>query len=114
MAAESGKIDPMHQFAVETIWDPGFSIAGHPIVFTNSALWMCVAAVTLWAFMLMGMKRQVIPGRGQMIVENFVSFIDSPRRAKWQEVGVSCPPRLPDALATLSRPGDVALRQRGR
>ena len=77
MAAESGKIDPMHQFEVQTIWDPGFSIAGHHIAFTNSALWMCVAAVALWAFMLMGMKRQVIPTRGQMLVENFVSFIDS-------------------------------------
>ncbi|MBC9034916.1 F0F1 ATP synthase subunit A [Sphingomonas sp. JC676] len=77
MAAESGKIDPMHQFEVQTIWDPGFSIAGHHIAFTNSALWMCVAALALWAFMLMGMKRQVIPTRGQMLVENFVGFIDS-------------------------------------
>lgn len=77
MAAESGKIDPMHQFEVQTIWDPGFTIAGHHIAFTNSALWMCAAAVVLWAFMLMGMKRQVIPTRGQMLVENFVGFIDS-------------------------------------
>ena len=77
MAAESGKIDPMHQFEVQTIWDPGFSIAGHPIVFTNSALWMCIAAVVLSGFMLLGMKRQMVPTRGQMLVETFVSFIDS-------------------------------------
>jgi F-type H+-transporting ATPase subunit a len=77
VAAESGKIDPMHQFAVQTIWDPGFSIAGHPIVFTNSAAWMCLAAVVLWGFMLLGMKRQMVPTRGQMLVETFVSFIDS-------------------------------------
>ena len=77
MAADSGKIDPMHQFQVQTIWDPGVSIAGHPIVFTNSALWMCVAAVVLWGFMLLGMKRQMVPTRGQMLVETFVSFIDS-------------------------------------
>jgi len=75
VAAESGKIDPMHQFEVQTIWDPGFSIAGHPIVFTNSALWMCVALVVLWVFMLGGLKRQVVPGRWQMLVENFTGFV---------------------------------------
>ncbi len=76
MAAESGKIDPMHQFQVQTLWD-GFNVAGHQIAFTNSALWMIIAAVALWAFMLMGMKRQLVPSRGQMLVENFVKFIDS-------------------------------------
>lgn len=76
MAAESGKIDPMHQFEVQTIWD-GFNIAGHQIAFTNSALWMCVAALVLWVFMLGGMKRAVVPGRWQMLVENFTGFIDS-------------------------------------
>lgn len=76
MAAESGKIDPMHQFQVQTIADL-FNVGGHQIAFTNSAAWMLVAAVSLWAFMLMGMKRAVVPGRGQMIVENFVGFIDS-------------------------------------
>ena len=76
MAAESGKIDPMHQFQVQTIADL-FDIGGHQIAFTNSAAWMLVAAVAVWAFMLMGMKRAVVPGRGQMLVENFVGFIDS-------------------------------------
>ncbi|RYG79896.1 MAG: F0F1 ATP synthase subunit A, partial [Alphaproteobacteria bacterium] len=65
----------MHQFQIQTIWDPGFSIAGHPIVLTNSAVWMLAAAVAIWAFMLMGMKRQVIPTRGQMLVENFTGFV---------------------------------------
>ncbi|MGK6317959.1 F0F1 ATP synthase subunit A [Sphingomonas sp. DT-204] len=66
----------MHQFEVQTIWD-GFTIGGHQIAFTNSAAWMCVAVVALWAFMLMGMRRQLVPGRSQMLVENFVGFIDS-------------------------------------
>ena len=74
VAAEPGKIDPMHQFEVQTIWD-GFNIAGHQIAFTNSALWMCVAAVALWVFMLGGLKRQVVPGRWQMMVESFTGFI---------------------------------------
>ncbi len=76
MAAEGGKIDPMHQFEVQTIWD-GFTIGGHQIAFTNSAAWMCAAVVALWLFMLMGMKRQLVPTRGQMMVETFVKFIDS-------------------------------------
>lgn len=76
MAAESGKIDPMHQFQVQTIADL-FNVGGHQIAFTNSAAWMLVAALAVWAFMLMGMKRAVVPGRGQMLVENFVGFIDS-------------------------------------
>ena len=73
-AAESGKIDPMHQFEVQTIWD-GFNIAGHQIAFTNSAAWMCVTVVALWAFMMLGMKRSIVPTRGQMLVENFTGFV---------------------------------------
>ena len=65
----------MHQFEVQTIWD-GFTIGGHQIAFTNSAAWMVAAVVALWLFMLMGMKRQLVPGRGQMMVEGFVKFID--------------------------------------
>jgi len=74
VAAESGKIDPMHQFEVQTIWD-GFNVAGHQIAFTNSALWMCVTLVVLWVFMLGGLKQQVVPGRWQMLVENFTGFV---------------------------------------
>jgi F-type H+-transporting ATPase subunit a len=76
VAAEPGKIDPMHQFEVQTIWD-GFNIAGQQIAFTNSALWMCATVVVLWVFMLGGMKRQMVPGRWQMAVEGFTSFIDN-------------------------------------
>lgn len=74
MATESGKIDPMHQFQVQTIFD-GFNLGGHQIAFTNSALWMCVTVVALWLFMLGGMKRQLVPGRWQMMVESFTGFI---------------------------------------
>jgi len=66
----------MHQFEVQTIWD-GFNLAGHQIAFTNSALWMCIAAVALWVFMLGGMKGQLVPGRWQMMVEGSTRFIDN-------------------------------------
>jgi F-type H+-transporting ATPase subunit a len=76
VAAEEGKIDPMHQFEVQTIV-PGFEIGGHQIAFTNSALWMLVTLLVLWLFMLGGMKRQLVPGRWQMAVEGMTGFISN-------------------------------------
>jgi F-type H+-transporting ATPase subunit a len=76
VAAEEGRIDPMHQFQVQSIWD-GFEIGGHQIAFTNSALFMVLTAVALWVFMLGGMKRELVPGRWQAAVEGFTGFISS-------------------------------------
>ena len=75
MAAESGKIDPMHQFLVQPLFGRDWTIAGHSIAFTNSALWMMVVFVAIWGFMMMGMKRELVPGRWQMAVEGFTGFI---------------------------------------
>ncbi len=76
MAAESGKIDPMHQFMVHPLFGTDhWSIAGYNIAFTNSALWMLITFAVLWAFMLMGMKRDLVPGRWQMAVEGMTGFI---------------------------------------
>lgn len=77
MAAEAGKVDPMHQFTIEPMFGTDhWAIAGHNIAFTNSALWMAITAVVLWLFMLGGMKRQLVPGRWQMAVESMTGFID--------------------------------------
>jgi F-type H+-transporting ATPase subunit a len=76
VAAESGKIDPMHQFLVTPIGD-GFKLGGQEILFTNSALWMAVAAVLLGLFMVGGMKRSLVPGRWQAAVETFTTFISN-------------------------------------
>ena len=76
MAAEEGKIDPMHQFEVQSIFE-GFSIGGQQIAFTNSALWMLVALGAVWLFMVGGMKRQLVPGRWQAAVEGVTGFISS-------------------------------------
>ncbi|WP_114226462.1 MULTISPECIES: F0F1 ATP synthase subunit A [Sphingomonas] len=75
MAAQSGKIDPMHQFKVEPLFGQDWSIAGHSIAFTNSALWMALTALVIWAFMLGGMKRELVPGRWQVMVEGVTGFI---------------------------------------
>ena len=75
MAAESGKIDPMHQFMIEPLFGQGWSIAGHNIAFTNSALWMVVTLAALLIFMIGGMKRDLVPGRWQAAVESFTGFV---------------------------------------
>ncbi|KQN88857.1 ATP synthase F0F1 subunit A [Sphingomonas sp. Leaf67] len=72
--AQAGKIDPMHQFEVQTIFN--IPLGDSVLPFTNSALWMIVAAVALFVFMIGGMKQQLVPGRWQMAVEGFTGFID--------------------------------------
>ena len=71
MAAET-KIDPMHQFQIDPIFG---SLDGTPFVFTNSALWMLIVLGAIWAFMLGGMKRELVPGRWQAAVEGITGFI---------------------------------------
>ena len=73
MAAES-KIDPMHQFQISPL---AGDLNGNPFVFTNSALWMLVVLALIWVFMLGGMKRQLVPGRWQVMVEGVTGFIQS-------------------------------------
>ena len=77
MAAESGKIDPMHQFLIEPMFGKEWAIAGHNVAFTNSALWMALTLGVLFLFMLGGMKRDLVPGRWQAAVESFTGFISN-------------------------------------
>ena len=72
--AEAAKIDPMHQFTVEPIVP--LEVAGYDISFTNSSLWLLIALGLITAFMAMGMKRQLVPGRWQMAVEGLTGFVD--------------------------------------
>ena len=77
MAAEQAKVDPMYQFTIEPLaGSGGWEIAGYNIAFTNSALWMLITTVVLFLFVLGGMKRELVPGRWQMVVESFTGFID--------------------------------------
>jgi F-type H+-transporting ATPase subunit a len=73
--AAQGKIDPMHQFEVQSIAD--FSLGGYNLAFTNSALWMLITLGVLWLFMMGGMKRELVPGRWQAAVEGVTGFISS-------------------------------------
>ena len=79
MAAEQGKVDPMHQFTIEPLFGSGDWVLGGTglnIAFTNSAMWMLITTVLLWIFVAGGMKRELVPGRWQMAVETFTGFID--------------------------------------
>ena len=78
----------MHQFTIEPLFGSGnWEIAGYNIAFTNSALWMAIAAIALWVFVAGGMKRQLVPGRWQMAVETFTGFIDSMLEANIGKAG---------------------------
>ena len=77
MAAEGGKIDPMHQFQIEPLFGQHMVVGGYDISFTNSALWMVITLAALWLFMLGGMKRELVPGRWQVAVEGFTGFISN-------------------------------------
>jgi len=72
--AETGKIDPMHQFTVEPIVP--LHIGPYDISFTNSSLWLLIALGLIVAFMAQGMKRKLVPGRWQMAVEGLTGFVD--------------------------------------
>jgi F-type H+-transporting ATPase subunit a len=73
--AEAGKLDPMHQFTVEPIVP--LQLGGYDISFTNSSLWLLFALALIAGFMMMGMRRQLVPGRWQMAVEGLTGFIDN-------------------------------------
>ncbi|HEX7872267.1 MAG TPA: F0F1 ATP synthase subunit A [Sphingobium sp.] len=74
----AGKIDPMHQFAIEPLFGTDhLALGGFNIAFTNSALYMVAAAVVLWIFVVGGMKRELVPGRWQVAVEYFTGFINN-------------------------------------
>jgi F-type H+-transporting ATPase subunit a len=75
VAAEGGKIDPMHQFTVEPLVP--LNVGGYDLSFTNSALFMVIVLGLIWVFMLGGMKRQMVPGRWQVAVESVTGFISN-------------------------------------
>ena len=73
MAAE-GKIDPMHQFAVEPLVP--LHVGPYDVSFTTSSAWLLAALAVIIGFMALGMKRELVPGRWQMAVEGLTGFID--------------------------------------
>jgi len=78
----------MHQFTIQPLFgSENWEIAGYNIAFTNSSLWMAISAVALLVFVVGGMKRELVPGRWQMMVETFTGFIDDMLEANIGKAG---------------------------
>lgn len=66
----------LEEFEIHSLSQPLFSLAGHPISFTNSSLFMFLAIGTAAALMIGAMRPQaVVPGRWQMLAESFYNMI---------------------------------------
>ena len=74
MAGEA-KLDPMHQFTIEPLVP--LHIGGVDVSLTNSSAWMLITLALIFLFVLLGMKRELVPGRWQMAVEGLTSFVDN-------------------------------------
>jgi F-type H+-transporting ATPase subunit a len=70
-------MNPMEQFEVKPLIDhPLFSIGGHPIYFTNQALFMCVVVAAISLFLTLAMSRgRLVPSRGQSMAEVSYDFV---------------------------------------
>ena len=67
--------DPIHQFEIQKIATLGH-IGGHEIAFTNSALFMAITVVGIWALLVGGSSaRALVPGRLQSIAELSYEFV---------------------------------------
>lgn len=74
IAQEATKLDPIHQFAISSIID--FKAAGLNLSFTNSALWMVIAAVVSTTFLMIAIKKQaLVPSRLQAFSEMLYEFV---------------------------------------
>ena len=73
--AAADKVDPIHQFGINPIFDLG-TIGGVNIAFTNSALFMAIAVLLISALLILGTSpRAVVPGRIQSLAEISYEFI---------------------------------------
>src|SRR5215831_4829403 len=70
-------MQPMEQFEVKPLLaHPLFSIAGHPIYFTNQSLLMVVVVVAASLFLTLSMSRRLlVPSRAQSMAEMSYEFV---------------------------------------
>jgi F-type H+-transporting ATPase subunit a len=67
--------DPIHQFEIQKLAVLG-NIGGQEIAFTNSALFMAITVVGIWALLMGGSSaRALVPGRIQSIAELSYEFV---------------------------------------
>ncbi|OJV47674.1 MAG: F0F1 ATP synthase subunit A [Alphaproteobacteria bacterium 43-37] len=67
-------MDPLHQFEIKKFFD--FNLIGLKIPFTNSALFMVLAVVSIFTLFMFGIRnRLMIPSRLQMAIESLYNFV---------------------------------------
>lgn len=77
--ADAPKIDPMHQFLIQKIWDgPVFQIGGltFDMSITNSVVAMFVGASAMVLFFALSAKGQLVPNRAQAAAEGLYNIVD--------------------------------------
>ncbi len=68
MAVEGGGIDPIHQFEIVSLVP--IHVGGLNLSFTNSSMWMVIAALVSSALLILSMRgRALVPGRWQSVAE---------------------------------------------
>jgi F-type H+-transporting ATPase subunit a len=76
-SSPDGGIDPIKQFSISRI-GPEISFFGNDISFTNSALFMVVAAGIVWLIMGHGSRlKALVPGRLQAAAEMLYEFVEN-------------------------------------
>jgi len=84
-------LDPLHQFQINPIMQ--LIIAGYDVSFSNSALFMVVAALLVYGLLVHGMKaRALVPGRLQSLAEMFYEFVANMVR---ENAGADAKPYFP-------------------
>ncbi len=75
MAGPSDKVDPIHQFHINDLFELG-TIGGYKIAFTNSALFMFAAVALAFLLLYAGSSRAaLVPGRLQSVAEELYTFV---------------------------------------
>jgi F-type H+-transporting ATPase subunit a len=77
--ADAPKIDPMHQFLIQKIWDgPVFRIGGltFDMSITNSVAAMFVGAAAMILFFALSARGQIVPNRAQAAAEGLYNIVD--------------------------------------
>jgi F-type H+-transporting ATPase subunit a len=73
--AVADKVDPIHQFGINTLFDLG-TVGGVHLAFTNSALFMLIAVLLISTLLILGTgSRAVVPGRIQSLAEISYEFV---------------------------------------
>ncbi|MBO6899950.1 MAG: F0F1 ATP synthase subunit A [Rhizobiaceae bacterium] len=76
MAGDPTKVDPIHQFHINTLIP--IEVGGYDISFTNSSLLMVISVVLAGGFLFLATSsRGIVPGRAQSISEILYEFIAS-------------------------------------